>query len=454
MSTNLPILASSVSRRQFIGATALAAAGTALAGSSAFAAAAPAMGAAPTTPNAIAASNYAKALVEAYGRPNSKFNGVQVGTITYSFRSMANQSAEQILKYCVISGISAIEMMGAVADGYISGAAAGGGGGRGGLPNATPAQTDAFAAMTAALTPLSNALQVARTNLSTVSLKNPAGSDAIRAASAEVAKADAALAQARMDQLAKIQNSASKFSAEQLAAVGQANGVPAAGGGRGGRGGAGGAPAELTAPAPWMTPENLTKLADLRRMYNEAGVTVYALKNVGGNQADATLDYRLQMAKTMGATHDTLELSEDPKVLERLGAFGVKNGIRIGYHTHLQGRLDAFDEALKLSPANSLNVDTGHFWAANGSSAIPLLKRFPDRVASIHIKDRTGPANGQQNLMWGTGETDIVDILRAIRDEKWSFPASAELEYTVPQGSNAVVEVGRCRAYAGMALMT
>ena len=209
MSTNLPILASSVSRRQFIGATALAAAGTALAGSSAFAAAAPALGAAPTTPNAIAASNYAKALVEAYGRPNSKFNGVQVGTITYSFRSMANQSAEQILKYCVISGISAIEMMGAVADGYISGAAAGGGGGRGGLPNATPAQTDAFAAMTAALTPLSNALQVARTNLSTVSLKNPAGSDAIRAASAEVAKADAALAQARMDQLAKIQNSAS-----------------------------------------------------------------------------------------------------------------------------------------------------------------------------------------------------------------------------------------------------
>ena len=122
--------------------------------------------------------------------------------------------------------------------------------------------------------------------------------------------------------------------------------------------------------------------------------------------------------------------------------------------THLQGRIDAFDNALKLSPANSLNVDTGHYWAANGSSAIPLLSRFPDRVASIHLKDRTGPNNGQQNLMWGTGETDIIAILRKIRDEKWNFPASAELEYTIPPGSNAVVEVGRCRAYAAMALVT
>lgn len=443
MSSENNSLTAGFSRRQFINTAALATAGAALASRSTFAQA-PAAASAASTPNAIAASNYAKALVEAYGRPNSKFNGVQVGTITYSFRSMPS-SAEELLKYCVISGISAIEMMGAPADQYLSGAT---GGGRGGLPNASPAQTDAYNGMTAALQPFNNALQTARTNLAAASLRNAPNSDAIRAATEAVAKADADLAQARMDQLAKIQNSPNKLSAEQIAAVGQANGVPAPGRGGGGRGGA---PAPMPA---WMTPANLTKLADLRRMYNEAGVTIYALKNVGGGQSDAELDYRLQMAKTLGATHDTLELSEDPKVLERLGAFGVKHGVRIGYHTHLQGRLDAFDEALRLSPANSLNVDCGHFWAANGSSAIPLLKRFPDRVASIHLKDRTGPNNGQQNLMWGTGETDIIDILRTMRDEKWTFPASAELEYTVPQGSNAVVEVARCRGYAGMALMT
>src|SRR5690349_13496346 len=45
------------------------------------------------------------------GKPDSKINGVQIGTITYSYRSMPDQSAEATLKYVVDSGISAIEMM-------------------------------------------------------------------------------------------------------------------------------------------------------------------------------------------------------------------------------------------------------------------------------------------------------------------------------------------------------
>src|SRR5215467_1095453 len=45
-------------------------------------------------------------------KPNSKINGVQIGTITYSYRSMPDQSAEANLKYVVDSGINAIELMG------------------------------------------------------------------------------------------------------------------------------------------------------------------------------------------------------------------------------------------------------------------------------------------------------------------------------------------------------
>src|SRR5215475_9546621 len=48
----------------------------------------------------------------AAAKPDSKFKGVQIGTITYSYRSMADQSAEATLKYIVDSGISAIELMG------------------------------------------------------------------------------------------------------------------------------------------------------------------------------------------------------------------------------------------------------------------------------------------------------------------------------------------------------
>ena len=437
-----------LSRRSFINATALAAAGTALAGRSVLAAAAAPAASAPMTPSASAGSNYAKALVEAYGRPNSKFNGVQMGTITYSFRSMPT-SADDVLKYCVLSGISGIEMMGEVAQGYITGAT---GGGRGGMPGATPAQNDAYAAMTTALAPLNTAVQTARTNLNTATLRVPANNAAIAAATQALANAESTLAVARADQLAKIQGSANKLNAEQLATVYAANGGPAPAGGRGGRGGAaGGAAAPMAA---WMNAEGLTKLAGLKRMFDDAGIRIYGLKNIGGGDSDGALDYKLEMAKVLGANQSTLELPTDAAVTERLGAFGLKHKVMIGYHTHLQARMDSFDVALKQSAYNALNVDAGHYMAANGSSVLPLLKRFPDRVASIHIKDRTGPNSGQQNLLWGTGDTDIIDILRTMRDEKWTFPASAELEYTIPQGSNAVIEIARCRAYAAMALMT
>lgn len=60
-----------------------------------------------------AASLLARALsVCAQSRPNSTINGVRVGAITYSYRTMPDQSAEAILRYVVDSGISQVEFMG------------------------------------------------------------------------------------------------------------------------------------------------------------------------------------------------------------------------------------------------------------------------------------------------------------------------------------------------------
>src|SRR6187399_751222 len=77
-------------------------------------------------------------------KPNSLINGVQIGTITYSYREMLDQSAEATLKYILDSGISAVELMGGPAETFAgipraeapaggAGRAGGpGGGGRGG----------------------------------------------------------------------------------------------------------------------------------------------------------------------------------------------------------------------------------------------------------------------------------------------------------------------------------
>ena len=49
--------------------------------------------------------------------PNSKINGVQIGLITYSWRSMPG-SAEDIINYCQQTGINSLELMGNVVEEY------------------------------------------------------------------------------------------------------------------------------------------------------------------------------------------------------------------------------------------------------------------------------------------------------------------------------------------------
>src|SRR5947208_10381311 len=73
-------------------------------------------------------------------KPNSVIGGVSIGTITYSYRSMPDQSAEATLRYVVESGISQIELMNGPAESF-AGAPQGarGGGGRRGPPP-TPEQ--------------------------------------------------------------------------------------------------------------------------------------------------------------------------------------------------------------------------------------------------------------------------------------------------------------------------
>ncbi|MDR1602643.1 MAG: sugar phosphate isomerase/epimerase [Tannerella sp.] len=51
-------------------------------------------------------------------KPDSKFGGVQIGAITYSFRSMPDQSIAATLDYAVKAGLSSVELMGGPVEQY------------------------------------------------------------------------------------------------------------------------------------------------------------------------------------------------------------------------------------------------------------------------------------------------------------------------------------------------
>lgn len=80
--------------------------------------------------------------------------------------------------------------------------------GRGGLPNATPAQTAALAQMNTGLSAQTQALAAARTALTAAALTNPTD---IQTKLEAVKAADLALAKARGDAFAKLQASPNRL---------------------------------------------------------------------------------------------------------------------------------------------------------------------------------------------------------------------------------------------------
>jgi sugar phosphate isomerase/epimerase len=369
----------------------------------------------------------------AAAKPNSKIHGVQIGTITYSYRSLPDQSAEATLQYVVDSGISAIELMGgpvndwarkkgqwdsspAAAAAAALAAGRGGRGGRGGGGGRGPAPT---------YPPVAG-------------MKTGFGND----------------------QPAGQWNGKACPEGRGGAPGGEgARGGAFPGGGGGGRGRGEQTPeqkAAVDAERKWRLGLSMDIFKELRKLYNDAGVSIYAVKDVRQG-SDEDLDYTFTVARTLGASHVTLELPTGPNAqatFQRLGDWALKYKMAAAYHTHQQGSMSALDEAFAASKGNMANVDLGHFMAASNPGGTPLdfLNRFHGRIASYHLKDRTSAAHCALNLPWGTGETPIPQILQTVAKNKWTMPGSIELEYDIPEGSDAVKEVAKCLEFCRRAL--
>jgi sugar phosphate isomerase/epimerase len=204
----------------------------------------------------------------------------------------------------------------------------------------------------------------------------------------------------------------------------------------------------------WRQKVTMTKFAEFGKMYKKAGVDIYAFKPdaFGMQNSDADIDYGLRAAKALGATHVTLEHPANDAHTLKLGKAAEKYKMKVGYHGHEQQTPTFWDTALAQSPANSLNLDLGHFVAAGNTNPLDFIKLKHDRIASMHMKDRKSKANGGDNLVWGTADTPLADALRLMRDNKYTFPATIELEYKVPEGSTPIDEVKKCLEFCKSAI--
>jgi sugar phosphate isomerase/epimerase len=276
-----------------------------------------------------------RARAAAQEKPDSNFGGVQIGVITYSYRSLPS-TAEDILKYVVQCGISSIELMG------------------------DPAEQFAGA---------------------------PAGR---------------------------------RGNNEEL--------------------------------VEWRLAAPMERFQALRKMYNDAGVNIHIVKfgDIGNrNMPDEQIEYYFNVAKALGAKGITRELSED--AAKRLGPIADKHKIMIGFHNHMQLTPTTYDgDMLSYGEYLGINLDIGHYVAGTNQSPIPLIEKHHKRILSLHIKDRK--VNKGPNMPLGEGDTPVALALAYMKDHELSFPADIELEYKIPQESNAVQEVTRCVQFCKAAL--
>lgn len=196
----------------------------------------------------------------------------------------------------------------------------------------------------------------------------------------------------------------------------------------------------------WRQSVSMSKFEQVRKMYNQAGVTIYGFKPdaFGVQSSDADIDYGMRAAKALGANQVTLEHPANDAHTLKLGQMAQKHGLRVGYHGHEQQTPTFWDTALAQSPGNAMNFDLGHYIAAGQPDPLGLIRQKHDRIASMHIKDRQTPAHGKGNLAWGQGDTPLKEVLTLMRAQKYTFPAAVELEYQIPAGSNSVAEVKKC----------
>ena len=367
-----------------------------------------AIGAAALAPQLLSSCEGNAAAPVADGKPNSVFNGVAIGTITYSWRSMPG-GLENIVKYCKETGISTIELMSNDLEAFL------------GIPES----------------PMQRIMAEARAAQAAAAPAAPAGGAPAAPAGGAPAGAPGA-------------------------------GAPGAGG-PGGPGGPGGFRRPSFTPEQqaeidkynadvkvWRANIDMDKVAAAKKYLDDNGIEAHIVKFSPGNWDDDQIDYAFKVAKAMGAKGVSDELSVESA--KKMAPFAEKYGLKAIFHNHMQYAEDpnACDPVLAVSPAVSLNFDAGHFFGSTGRNPIEMIEKYHDRIVSIHIKDKTGPntqPTPNQNQVWGQGEMPLAEVLNYIKEKKYPIYCDIELEYDVKPWSDAVKEVKTCVNYARQILL-
>jgi sugar phosphate isomerase/epimerase len=201
----------------------------------------------------------------------------------------------------------------------------------------------------------------------------------------------------------------------------------------------------------WRETVSLDHFHVVREKLSRAAIALSAYNiSFRDDFSDAEIERGFEMAAALGAP--CITSSSNVSTTARVAPVAERRKMLVGMHNH--SRIDPNEfatanslvGALNAGPYIAVNLDIGHFTAAN-QDAVAFLTQHHDRIVTLHLKDRR--LNQGDNVPFGQGDTPIEEVLHLLQQHGWPIPANIEYEY---KGANALDEVARCLEYCGRAL--
>jgi sugar phosphate isomerase/epimerase len=199
----------------------------------------------------------------------------------------------------------------------------------------------------------------------------------------------------------------------------------------------------------WRLQTPMDHFRGVKKKFDAAGMSVYAYNySFSGDMTDQEIDRGFEMTRALGAR--IITASTTLPTAQRVVPFAEKHQMVVAMHGHSNKTdpnefctPDSFAAAMKMSKYFKVNLDIGHFTAAD-FDVVAYIREQHANITNLHLKDRK--KHEGDNTPWGDGETPLRDVLLLLKKEKWPIPAYIEYEY---KGTGTPTEeVQKCFQYA------
>lgn len=226
----------------------------------------------------------------------------------------------------------------------------------------------------------------------------------------------------------------------------------------------------------WRDTVSLDYFKDIRKKFNQAGITIYTYNprfGAGGGRGargrgpnggpaagapgaaapqapatppaapppappitDAQIDRIFEFTKALGAKSLSTQMTAD--MAKRVAPFAEKHKTIVAVAS---SNPDVLTQIPPISPWLRMDLDIGDFTRA-GHDALQFVKDNYDHLLDVHLKDCKLRGT---SVPFGTGDSHMKEVLQFLRDKKSQARANIDCDY--PGTGTSVDEVKKCYDY-------